>query len=351
MFDVVIIGLGPAGSTLARLLAGRKVLCLDKKAPRPGGFKKPCGGLLAPDAQKALARFDLTLPKSVLVDPQLFSVRTLDLSTGLCRHYQRFYVNMDRDKFDRWLMSLIPSSAEVKEDARVTNITRDADGAFTVTFVQNGQTQTAHAKRVAGADGADSLVRRTFFPAHQIRSYVAVQQCFKETHKSPFYSCIFDPAQTDCYSWSVSKDGYFIFGGAYPAQDCRARFERQKQALEKYGFQFGAPVKTEACRVLRPAGWNEFCLGEKGVFLIGEAAGLISPSSLEGISSALISARRLAQSLSAEPGAEEHRRYARGTFGLRVKLWGKLLKCPFMYRPFLRKYVMKSGVQSIRIIR
>lgn len=351
MFDVIIIGLGPAGSTLARLLAGRKVLCLDKKTPHPGGFEKPCGGLLAPDAQKALARFDLTLPKSVLVDPQLFSVRTLDLAAGLCRHYQRFYVNMDRNKFDRWLASLIPASVEVRQDARVTGITQDADGAFTVAFVQNGRPNAARAKRVAGADGADSLVRRTFFPSRKIRSYVAVQQWFKETHKSPFYSCIFDPKETDCYSWSVSKDGCFIFGGAYPARDCRARFERQKAALEKYGFQFGSPVKTEACRVLRPAGWREFCLGEKGVFLIGEAAGLVSPSSLEGISSAIVSAHRLADALGPEPCADEHRRYARGTFSLRLKLWGKLLKCPFMYQPFLRKCVMKSGLESIQIIR
>ena len=58
IFDVVIIGLGPAGSTLARLVNGQEVLCLDKKTFLPGGFEKPCGGLLAPDAQKALARFD-----------------------------------------------------------------------------------------------------------------------------------------------------------------------------------------------------------------------------------------------------------------------------------------------------
>lgn len=53
---------------------------------------------------------------------------------------------------------------------------------------------------------------------------MAVQQWFKETHKSPFYSCVFDEDKSDCYSWSVSKDGYFIFGGAYPVQNCRARF-------------------------------------------------------------------------------------------------------------------------------
>ena len=47
VFDVMIIGLGPAGSTLARLLTGKKVLCLDKKTFAPGGFEKPCGGLFS----------------------------------------------------------------------------------------------------------------------------------------------------------------------------------------------------------------------------------------------------------------------------------------------------------------
>ena len=60
-YDVAIIGLGPAGATAARLLDSRlRVIAIDQKQAA-GGFQKPCGGLLAPDAQKALARFDLTL--------------------------------------------------------------------------------------------------------------------------------------------------------------------------------------------------------------------------------------------------------------------------------------------------
>ena len=94
-YDVIIIGLGPAGAALARLLAPHmRVLALDRKTDSSG--LKPCGGLLAPDAQKALARFDLTLPNGVLADPQIFSVSVLDLDSGLARRYQRFYINMDR---------------------------------------------------------------------------------------------------------------------------------------------------------------------------------------------------------------------------------------------------------------
>ena len=33
---------------------------------------KCCGGLLSPDAQKLLAKFDLCLPTEVLADPQIF---------------------------------------------------------------------------------------------------------------------------------------------------------------------------------------------------------------------------------------------------------------------------------------
>ena len=43
MYDIAIIGLGPAGAALARLLAGKyRVAAIDLKGQ--GVFEKPCGG-------------------------------------------------------------------------------------------------------------------------------------------------------------------------------------------------------------------------------------------------------------------------------------------------------------------
>ena len=117
---------------------------------------------------------------------------------------------------------------------------------------------------------------------------------------------------------------------------------------EKIGFQFGEPMKTEACLVLRPSSFRDFCKGEKGIFFIGEAAGFISPSSLEGISSAIYSARDLSRVLN-HPHGDLNRRYWKKTLKIRIKIGLKLLKCPFMYNSFLRKLVLKSGLQSIKI--
>lgn len=80
-YDIVIIGLGPAGATLARRLSPNlRVLALDKKhADGDAGFQKPCGGLLAPDAQRAFIRSGLNLPIETVANPQIFSVRTIDV--------------------------------------------------------------------------------------------------------------------------------------------------------------------------------------------------------------------------------------------------------------------------------
>ena len=114
-YDIAIIGLGPAGATAARLLDKKfKIIVIDKKSAADDTFRKPCGGLLATDAQKALSKFNLTLPKKVLVDPQIFAVKTIDTKQNLMRYYQRFYMNLDRHKFDMWLASLIPDHVDVK---------------------------------------------------------------------------------------------------------------------------------------------------------------------------------------------------------------------------------------------
>lgn len=120
MYDVVIIGVGPAGSTLAKLISktNKKILIIDAENEKN---KKPCGGLLAPDAQKELAHYDLVIPKDILVSPQIFSVKTMDLVSKQIKYYQRYYLNMDRYKFDKYLVSLIPKNVK-KINGRVVSI-------------------------------------------------------------------------------------------------------------------------------------------------------------------------------------------------------------------------------------
>jgi flavin-dependent dehydrogenase len=193
------------------------------------------------------------------------------------------------------------------------------------------------------------MVRRYLYPKKKIRSYVSIQQWFTENNVNPFYSCIFDSKNTDCYSWTISKDGCFIFGGAYPKKGCRARFDNQKERLEKLGIRFGKELRTESCLVLRPSKMSDFCTGKDNIFLLGEAAGFISPSSLEGISSAINTGYYLSEVLNAKVSAPCSA-YRRKTFGLGLKLYLKVLKSPFMYFPPMRKLVMASGIQSLKMI-
>lgn len=351
-YDIAIIGAGPAGATLARKLnPDYKVLLLDRRdllEPEGHQAEKCCGGLLAPDAQEIFGRMGLSIPKRILVDPQLFLVRTMDFDNGRERYYQRFYFNMDRTRFDSWLVSLVPDSVDFAFGCKFTGFVEENEGvSFALTH--QGKVHTVHARMLVGADGAWSKVRRQAFPMQPIRQYVAIQEWFPCQDAIPHFGAVFDREITDFYGWTIAKDNMLIVGAALEeGPELMKKFSLFKQKLSEAGYRLGTPLKRLGARINRPMDGKQVVTGDDRVALVGEAAGFISPSSGEGISYAVKSALALAKSL--ESGLYGiGRRYGKSTVSLRRNIFLKNLKNPILYQPALRNLVMMTGICSSKI--
>ncbi len=70
-----------------------------------------------------------------------------------------------------------------------------------LSFFRNDKVHNITAKKyIVGADGIAQLLGDSCIRTKKFAKHVSIQQWFAETHVNPFYSCIFDPDITDCYS-------------------------------------------------------------------------------------------------------------------------------------------------------
>ena len=378
-FDIVIIGAGPAGSTFARHVAevGFSVLIVDGQNERT---RKPCGGLLSPDAQEIFAKEGLTIPNEILADPQIFAVRTMDIEQDIVKDYQRFYLNMDRLAFDSFLLDMVPENVE-RISGRCIQIEKPQDRGFNLTLSFEDKTrEEIECSYIVGADGASSIVRKSFYP--EMKQYVAIQEWFeKEDGDDMLFACVFDEKTSESCSWVIRKDEYLIYGGCFDTRTGRDDYERQLERFREFsGLSLSKKIKREACLVNVPQKKKDFITGKDGVYLIGEAAGFISASSFEGISNAMNSGRYLADSFkevfskenmerstlhlscsdsrclindrmkeadNRDLTAELSNRYSEKCGKLKKKLCKRILKKKLLFNPFTRKLIMKSGIQSL----
>ena len=354
-YDITIIGAGPAGATLARELGDKyKVLLVDKRPldKEPSKLIKNCGGLIAPDAQKALASFGLSIPRSVLVSPQMFSVETIDFDNNLVRNYQRHYINVDRERYDRWLVSLCEKRCEQLFQTRYRGAVKEVDN-YRVKLLQKGQLIEVSTDIIVGADGANSKVKKELLPKqkHEPKRYISIQEWFPNETKLNQFVAMFDKEIGDFYSWIIPKDDGIIFGSAIEEGLSAQKYHNlQKEKLKEYGYDLRNVIKKEGCHLLRPMSSKDVYLGEESLVLIGEASGLISPTSAEGISYAMLSGSALAKAI-IEDKKNFLELYKDNVKYLKKNIDFKMMKYPAMYNQTLRKMIFTLGIGAIEVKR
>jgi len=352
MYDIVIAGAGPAGSTLARLLDKKfSVLVIDRRnLSHSSSFRKikSCGGLIAPDAQKELARLGFGVPHQVLTGPQIFTVRTIDMDNDIERYYQRHYINIDREKFDRWLFSLIPDHVEKRCDTLIKNI-RQSDDCAEIEIFDGEKRSAIKTKYIVGADGADSFVRRMLRHNVNPKKYISIQEIFECDREMPYFSAIFDSSVSDFYSWTIPKGKNFLVGAALtPGNGAQEKFSILKEKLSFRGFNLSRFISREGAPIFRTVDSEQIFTGKDNLFLTGEAAGFISPSSSEGFSYAFRSSKSLAAAFNSE--GDIHNSYIKNTACLRNNIFLKNFKSPAMYNSRIRSLIMRSGILSMDVM-
>lgn len=353
MYDIVIIGAGPAGSNLARLLSKKKkVLLVDRRnfvSCTPTN-EKLCGGLLAPDAQLMFAKLNLSLPNSILVNPQIFAVKTIDLNNNIERYYQRFYLNFDRFKFDKWMFDMIPDDIDKMVNTVFISCRKEAQSIIVKLRTQDKEMEV-ETKVLVGADGSNSSVRKSAYGAHKWpKQYLSIQEVYKSNTILPYYLAIFDQDITDFYSWIIPKEDTILIGSALDKADANEKFELLKLKLSKEGLDFSNLISRKGTFINRAKHNAEINYGRDNILLIGESAGLISPSSAEGISYALYSSTVLANCISNSQNSNVAKIYNRKMFKMNLNMALKHVKSPFMFNTNLRKIAMKSSLLSIKVL-
>jgi geranylgeranyl reductase len=297
VYDAVVVGGGPAGATAAFDLAasGRSVALLDR-----GGRVKPCGGAVPPQLLK-----DFDVPETLLVNrvdtARILSPRgrAVDIPVG-----DGFVGMVDRESFDEWLRCRAERFGAVREKGSFRRIERDGSGVATVHYSRGDSQATLRARVVIGADGAVSRVAQQEITGGEPEGKIVF--AYHEIVKSPEHprSDAFAPGRADVYYGSrLSPDFYaWVFphgettsvgtgtvdtGFGMPAAVERLRRDTGLDEVETIRRE-GAPIPLTPLRR-----WDN----GQDVILAGDAAGIVAPSSGEGIYYAMTGGRLAARSV------------------------------------------------------
>ncbi|MFZ9505513.1 MAG: geranylgeranyl diphosphate reductase [Burkholderiaceae bacterium] len=300
LYDVVVVGGGPAGATAADDLAraGRRVLLVDR-----AGRIKPCGGAIPP---RAIRDFDI--PESLLVAHARCARMISPSDQRVDIPIENGFVGLvDRDEFDEWLRQRAAQHGATRLIGTFERLDGpDADGITTVRIQSRASAgERAEApvsirtRLVIGADGAKSRVAAQAIADSDKGKFVfAYHEIVRAPAAEDRAGVDYDPSRCDVYyRGTLSPDFY---GWVFPHGKC---FSVGTGSMDK-----GFSLRSAVADLRRTAGLDRFeTLRREGapiplkplprwdngrnVVLAGDASGVVAPASGEGIYYAMLGGR------------------------------------------------------------
>lgn len=342
-YDVVIAGCGPAGAwALRNLPVGMRILAVDAGDPLDASrTPKLCGGLLTKQAQALLPE----LPERLRAEPFRAGLEMHDLDNRFRARFPVEYANCRRGELDAWLLKLAlearGADAAYEPHTKIGGV-RELDGTVEVGI----GARVVRAGWLIDCTGWRQLARKCLkLPlVPYLNSFQA--QC-STTEAYPHFISVFKTSWTPFFGWHIPKSANECeIGAAFPP-DGRESAEHRLEPLFAHLRSLGIaaqPVEYRGCRLSNITNARDIQLGSGRILICGEAAGLVSPSSGDGISFALASGRAAAMSMGAS-SETVHARYRRLLSPQLSELARNAIKAKQSRSPLMRRL----GAQALMV--